>query len=354
MPQDGFIQTSGTRFTLNGGPFYFAGANNYYLSYKSEFMVNAVLDAALAMGLKALRTWAFLDRGSLDGTVPDTDPPGAKEGVYFQYWDPMAGTPAYHDAADGLQRLDFVIHAAGLRGLKLILPLVNNWREFGGMDQYAAWFGLRSHDEFYIDSGARDAYRNWALHLLNRRNGFSGVLYKDEPAILAWELANEPRCEDSEALFGWVEQMSAFLKENDASHLIGVGDEGQSGNDFLQIPGIDFGTVHLYPEILGKDLDWGARQIEKQIRAGQQAGKPVIVEEYGWKDRGTREEAYRAWLETIERAGGAADLFWMLSGPQDDGTPYPDYDHYTIYGSADSPAIVTHAAAMTARNFENV
>ena len=87
----------------------------------------------------------------------DTDPPGAKEGVYFQYWDPMAGTPAYHDAADGLQRLDFVIHAAGLRGLKLILPLVNNWREFGGMDQYAAWFGLRSHDEFYIDSGARDA-----------------------------------------------------------------------------------------------------------------------------------------------------------------------------------------------------
>ena len=77
MAQRGFAGVSGTIFTLNDQPFYFAGANNYYLIYKSEFMINSVLDVALAMGLKVIRTWAFLDRGSLDGSVPDVDPPGA-------------------------------------------------------------------------------------------------------------------------------------------------------------------------------------------------------------------------------------------------------------------------------------
>lgn len=30
--------------------------------------------------------------------------------------------------------------------------------------------------------------------LLTRKNHLTGVLYKDDPTILAWELINEPRC----------------------------------------------------------------------------------------------------------------------------------------------------------------
>lgn len=43
---------------------------------------------------------------------------------------------AYNDGADGLQKLDYVLAAAKTRGIKLVLTLVNNWSQFGGMDQY--------------------------------------------------------------------------------------------------------------------------------------------------------------------------------------------------------------------------
>ena len=378
MAQRGFAGVSGTHFTLNDLPFYLTGANNYYLIYKSEFMINSVLDMALAMGLKVVRTWAFLDRGSLDGSVPDVDPPGAKEGVYFQYWDPARGAPAFNDGPNGLLRLDYVVHAAGQRGLKLILPLVNNWQPFGGIDQYVTWYGLNSHHEFYTHPKTRDAYKNWALHLLNRRNVYTGVLYKDDPTIMAWEMANEPRCQGTierlnspgcspAILTGWVQEMSAFLKQNDSKHLVTVGDEGffrrSGGSDwlrngsqgvdfdaFLRTASIDFGTLHLYPDNWGKDVDWATQWIEEHIAAGVEADKPVLIEEYGWMEQTTRDGVFRTWLNAVERHGGAADLIWILAARQDDGSLYPDYDHYTIYGPADAPAVTAHAAVMEGKS----
>ncbi len=81
--------------------------------------------------------------------------------------------------------------------MKVIVVLTNNWKEFGGMDQYVRWRGGGHHDDFYTDATIRGWYRAWVAHLLNRRNVYTGRLYKDEPAIFAWELANELRCQGS-------------------------------------------------------------------------------------------------------------------------------------------------------------
>jgi hypothetical protein len=62
--------TPGGVFLSQGKPFCFSGSNNYYLSYKDKAMVDDVFAQAKAMGLKVLRTWAFIDRGSLDDSVP--------------------------------------------------------------------------------------------------------------------------------------------------------------------------------------------------------------------------------------------------------------------------------------------
>src|SRR5262249_14114554 len=126
-----FVKQAGPELRFHGNVFRFAGSNNYYLMYKSHLMVDDVLNAARDQGFRVMRVWGSLDIGNQDGSNSIR---GKADGVYFQYWD---GTkPAYNDGDDGLKHLDYVIYKAGQLGLKLVIPFVNNWNDFGGMDQY--------------------------------------------------------------------------------------------------------------------------------------------------------------------------------------------------------------------------
>lgn len=40
---------------------------------------------------------------------------------------------------NGLNKLDKILAAAAVKGIKVIIPLVNNWKAFGGMDQYGMY-----------------------------------------------------------------------------------------------------------------------------------------------------------------------------------------------------------------------
>lgn len=359
-----FVQTDGIQFTVNGGALQIAGANNYYLGFASDPMVESVFDLAARMGLNTLRTWAFLDCGSAPAGVT---PGNAKAGVWFQSWDSTAGKPLINDGPDGLERLDGTISLAEQHGMRLILPLVNYWDDFGGMGQYAAWFGLTDRHEFYRDPRLKSAYRNYVEHLLKRVNTRTGRQYRDEPAILAWELANEPRSPDGiDTLLAWVDEMSAFAKSIDSNHLVGVGDEGyfhhrfafgnrlydgSSGVDcerLLKISGIDFGTCHLYPSFSADEdpAAFGTRWIAEHIQAGKSAGKPVLIEEFGVKSnpgQPSRDATFRPWLDEVleSEAGGA--LLWMIAGANDGGGLYPDYDGYTVYSAEDVPSVVAFA-----------
>jgi mannan endo-1,4-beta-mannosidase len=358
-------------FVKNGKPFCFMGTNNYYLIYMPKAATVDVLDIAARMNLKMVRTWAYLDRGSLDGTMPNIREPGHKEGIYFQYWDPAKQAPAYNDGADGLERLDHVIYEARKRDLTLTLVLTNNWRDFGGMDQYLRWYGLEKHHEFYTDPRVKAAYKNWVHHVLTRVNSIDGVPYKDDPAIFAWELANEPRTMnyenydsptgwDMSTLTSWANEMSAFIKSIDPNHMVAVGDEGflnggkndwfyegQMGVDnqaLASLPSIDFGTYHLYPDHWGKGYRWGNDWIEDHIQLGRRVNKPMVLEEYGLHVRRQeetsgsivhgwerREVAYIDWNNLVLERGGQTSMFWILSGIEKPGKLYPDYDHFTVY-----------------------
>lgn len=347
-------------FVLEGRPFCFAGANNYYAIYQSRRMVDDLLDAARAMNLKVLRIWGMLDRGSLDGSVANVDGAGHKQGVYVQYWDPVAQRPAYNDGPDGLERLDYVVHAAAERELKLIVVLLNNWREFGGIDQYLTWYGRRRHHEFFTLPQTREAYRGYVEHVITRRNRLSGRLYRDEPAIFGWELANEPRCKngsdfdaesgwDTGTISAWAKEMSDYIKSLDQNHLVSVGDEGflnRAGEHFAYraeggvdhaaltaLPSVDFGTFHLYPHEWQTPNGFEERWIVDHVELAARLGKPSLLEEYGRRLTSgfeRRQTDYRRWQQTLLSAGGRASLAWMLAGRDDRGARYPDYDHYTF------------------------
>ena len=125
-----FVKQVGPRLKLGGDEFRFAGTNNYYLPYKSEFMVDDVLGRAADQGFTVVRTWAFTDIGNQDGS--NSTDKKADVVVYFHYFD--GAKPAFNDGPDGLQHLDYVLKRAGELCLRVVLPLTNNWREYGGMD----------------------------------------------------------------------------------------------------------------------------------------------------------------------------------------------------------------------------
>jgi mannan endo-1,4-beta-mannosidase len=351
-----FVTRDGPELRLDGRLFRFAGTNNYYLMYKSQLMVDDVLETAAANDFRVMRTWGWLDIGTLDGSPPESTS-GPKEGVYFQYWD--GSGPAYNDGPDGLERLDYVVYRAGQLGIRLVIPFTNNWGDFGGMDQYVRWRGGQYHDDFYTDPAIREWYKNWIAHLLNRTNIYTGIQYKDDPTIMMWELANEPRCVGSgiyprsdscttQTLIDWADDVSRFIKGIDRRHLVSVGDEGfyctpdatdwtencNEGVDtiaFARLRHIDVMSFHLYPDSWGKDAAWGTQWIERHFRDARRLRKPAMLGEFGIRDESIRNPVYKEWTDTVLENHGSGALYWILSGLQDDGTYYPDYDHYTVY-----------------------
>ncbi|HWZ89903.1 MAG TPA: cellulase family glycosylhydrolase, partial [Polyangiaceae bacterium] len=348
-------------FEVDGAPLCFVGTNNYYLAYKPKPMVDDVLESARAMGIKVVRIWGFIDRGSLDGSVRSTDGDGTKDGFYFQAWDPEQRRAVYNDGPNGLVGLDYALFKAGQLGLKIVLVLTNNWKEFGGMDQYLAWYGLSAHQDFYTEARVKQSYKDWAYHLVSRENSLTHRAYRDDPTIFAWELGNEPRGgrgTPSSVLTSWAEEMSGYLKSIDSNHLVAVGDEGfldgggehwtyqaNDGVDHRALTGIravDYGTFHMYPEDWGTGFAWADHWISEHERVARELGKPTVLEEYGVKV--VRDEAgqiasglerrvslYARWNElTLERGGNAA-MFWMLAGAERAGGVYQDYDHYSVY-----------------------
>ena len=74
----------------------------------------------------------------------------------------------------------------------------------------------------------------------------SSPQYINEPAILAWECANEPHTSDQyEENLGlqpgaivnaWLDNVSAFIKSLDPSHLVCTGEEGYRAGKHETVP----------------------------------------------------------------------------------------------------------------------
>lgn len=355
-----FVLRRGNLFFHRGRQFRVAGANNYYPMYVSKQMVDDLLTKAAANQFNVFRLWGFIDIGALDGTGTIRQPPN---GVYFHFWNGTA--PDFNDGENGLQHLDYVIFRAGQLGLKLIIPFVNNWNDFGGMDQYVRWLSLSEgsgqfHDQFYTDPTIRGWYHDWISHMLNHTNFYTGVKYKDDATIMGWDLANEPRCLaagvyptsgtcNTQTLINWADEVSTFIKTIDRRHLLSAGDEGfycddPASSDFTincsqgvdsfalaSLPNIDSMSYHLYPELWGKDAAFGVQWIERHIRDSHRLHDRGVLGEFGFLNKAQRNPVYRQWTETVLKDSGAGALYWMLADKQDDGTLYPDFDGFTVY-----------------------
>ncbi|XP_014495065.2 mannan endo-1,4-beta-mannosidase 1-like [Vigna radiata var. radiata] len=337
-PKD-FIKRNGTRFFLNGKPHYFNGFNAYWLMTfaadpSTSSKVTAVFQQASQHGLNLARTMAFNDGG----------------------YRALQTSPGIYDE-NVFRALDAVISEAGKYGIRLILSLVNNWKDLGGKNQYVQWAKQRgqnvsTEDDFFSNSMTKQFYKNHVKTVLTRKNTVTGLFYKDDPTIFSWELMNEPRSSDfsGKQVQDWVSEMAAYVKSIDNKHLLQVGLEGFYGNsmperglinpdgyhtgtDFISnnlVPEIDFSSIHAYPD------EWMARFnqshqdvfTEKWVSthiedAKNVVRKPILLTEFGLNkafrgySNGKRDRLYAKvykWVYGSARQRGACagSAFWQL------------------------------------------
>ena len=355
----GFVGRVGTSFMLNEAPFRVAGVNNHYLAFGSQAETVAVLDDAQAMSANVVRTFVQPVIGSPDGSVAtiwnwkstgDSGDMGAK-GRYVLSFDPATQRMAFNDGDDGLRRLDFVVAEAGKRNLKLILSLLDFWGYGGGAQQISAWYGSADKYTFFAaDARTRQDYKDWVRHVLTHVNSLTGVAYKDDPTIMAWDLMNEPDIHPISLMVDWVAEMSVYVKSIDPVHLVASG-RASMREPFaeLDIPTVDFATWHGYPSYEHMSHEAFNALIAKNCAIAKEYHKPMLLEEFGVpRADPDQANAYRNWLNTIaERSSTCAGwVVWRLVSKQDSGQYSADeHDGFDIHNDGSATWLALRAGA---------
>jgi mannan endo-1,4-beta-mannosidase len=277
-------------------------------------------------------------------------------------------SPLVYDETS-LRGLDLVLTRATHHGVKLVLPLGNYWDAYGGARQYVTWARLPAPQEgdprFFTEREVIELYKQHVRRMLERVNTFDGIRYGEHPAVLAWELLNEPRGtgldREGVAMRAWVDELAAVVKAHAPGHLVGTGEEGfdtslegydesfwgngsqaslfatsTSFRGNTASPLIDFGSVHFYPEHWaipqGLTARSGARWISEHAALANALGKPLFVGEFGLLNQGAlpleeRRALYRGWLRCAWRVGAGGIAPWMFSYD----TRPDEWDDFTFY-----------------------
>lgn len=293
-----------------GKPYRFIGANYWYgaLLYAQPGgakRLQAELDFLQSKGVNNLRVLAAVEgSGSIHGKTR-VEPA-------------LQSRPDQFNEAF-LVGLDYLLQQLQQRKMHAVLYLSNNWEWSGGFLQYLNWNG-RLPDSVLARPISWDAYRDYVSGfyscnpciqqyakqlstIINRNNSFTHKRYVDDPAIMAWEIANEPRPMRPAAIAAyttWISNMSAAIRMFDPHHLITIGSEGEMGSETMevfeaihQLPNIDYATIHIWPKnwswfqdtaiaagfpvVLEKTTDY----IQRHEAAARRIGKPLVIEEFG-------------------------------------------------------------------------
>lgn len=200
---------------------------------------------------------------------------------------------------EAFRALDQVLATANEVGVRVIIPFVDNWPWMGGRAEYAAFRGKKA-DDFWSDPQIKADFKQTIAYILNRRNTLTGVTYRDDKAILAWETGNELASPND-----WVLEMAAYIKSLDKNHLLLDGFTGYGlREETIANPYTDIITTHHY-ERDPRDMV----RIIRESAARARGKKPYLVGEFGFLGR-TGVEAVLD--EVAVHPGICGALIWSL------------------------------------------
>ena len=360
--QPGFVKAGASGFSVNGKPYAYIGANYWYgalLALEKDprrgiIRLRKELDFLKSKGVSNLRVLVGAEgAGQINGVTRVT---------------PVLQPSPGNFNADILSGLDLLLAEMHKRKMYAVLFLSNNWEWSGGFLQYLNWEGKINNDtlqrkltwdeqrdytsQFYSCQPCMLNYKKQVAYILTHKSSITGKTYAEETAIMAWELANEPRPMRAEAIAAyqsWIAESAAFIKKTDPNHLITIGTEGTMGTDessalykqIHAIPTIDYLTLHIWPKNWGwfKDeaiaesmpliLSKSAAYIAQHEQIAKELHKPLVIEEFGLPRNGHsfspdaaagyRDEFYKhifgIFAKSIKERGSISGLnFWAYGG----------------------------------------
>ncbi|HET9956019.1 MAG TPA: cellulase family glycosylhydrolase [Polyangiaceae bacterium] len=256
---DPFVRRTGTTLSLASQPYRFVGANSWGAAWAaggcriSEFpdaesAVTRVFDDLVELNARVLRVWAFQSYAGVTG--------------------------ADYSAFERL-----VSHAKRA-GVRLIFVLENQYSD--------CTRGARTDDWFR--SGYAMSYGGYTLSYPDYVNQLVQH-FRDEPAILAWELLHEGGSDDFAAMDDFVERMSTLIRVADPNHLIAIGvNNGYSTGTSNQGVNSSYAELHAHPTVDlvdVHDFDAPNESITEQVATNSSIaaalGKPILLGAIGVK-----------------------------------------------------------------------
>jgi len=296
-----------------------------------------------------------------------------------------------------LRGLDFMMAELEKRDMKAVLYFNNAWEWSGGYGAYLDWVGFKGDVQsskepgkmvhfdltpvpsidgwweymqyvgnFILNEEAKALAAKHVRFIVTRTNTITGKPYTESPALMSWEIANEPRCFINDEVhkykfIEWIDEQSTLIKSLDPNHLVTTGSEGEHGceddmrlfNAIHTLPNIDYACIHIWPnnwgwlgkfnqnydadKTIAKDApdpiidnvqiacDSTLAYIDRAYKYMAKAGRPVVLEEFGYpRDRFVftpgsptkGRDAYYKYVFSIIRDSGkiAGCNFWGWGG----------------------------------------
>lgn len=151
-----------------------------------------------------------------------------------------------------LKIFDTIFYYANMHNVKILPHFIHDWGD-GGVDSFNGLYGSSQHNDFFFRQDIINGFKGLITELLNRNNTISGVLYKNDPTILAWSLGCNLRLDgDNLVPTSWTREITDHVRSQDPNHLImdsGLRFVGRYWRlDSLALPNLDILAHNLWNE----------------------------------------------------------------------------------------------------------
>ena len=131
------------------------------------------------------------------------------------------------DNPQAFKTIDYAIMAAHERGIRVIIIVAGNcsYCRMSGGGGYVLWSGYHDLKRFFTAPRIIAAFEAPIRAVLNHRNVYTGIAYRDDPTIMAWESCKvcglgapgPDFTKNSELYLRWIDTIGSFIKSIEPS-----------------------------------------------------------------------------------------------------------------------------------------